>query len=210
MELLELVGLVLGYLGSIMLGTGILRSKQEVIDEERPFHGPNPFKMRSILNSRLLGFAGMSSLITGFAITTVVYAFTNILESDDVWLALVITALLLAIAYSIIVTSLKAKLRAHINAKNRYYFNKLIDEARILNDEPIQKDSESYDFTSVKNRYLSHLSHFNDDLSFEDKQSLGRLIDALQSAEDIAEVKAILDAFVSGQAKHPTQMPKNS
>lgn len=109
MHLLNLVGLVMGYLGSIMLSVGILRSKQEVIDEEKPFWGPNPFKMRSTLNSRLLGFAGLAALVAGFAITTVANAFINILDVDNVWQALIIIAFLVAIAYSIILRRYELK-----------------------------------------------------------------------------------------------------
>lgn len=198
MYILNFVGLVLGYAGSIMLSVGILKSRQEVIDEEKPFWGPNPFRIRSTLSSRTLGFAGMVSLVAGFAVTTVANAFLYLLKINDPLLALLVIVALLIFAYAIIFGALYAKKQAHITAKHRYYYHELVDTIRQLYDEeddPVPGVPKRQ-FDEVKKHYLDTLSRYSGDVGLEDRQTLGRLLTNITDAKDLAAIKAFLETFI--------------
>lgn len=204
MYILNFIGLVLGYLGSIMLSVGILKSRQEVIDEEKPFWGPNPFRIRSTLGSRILGFSGMIALVAGFATTTVANAFIYLIRIRDVWLAILVIMALLLFAYAIIFGALYAKKRAHINAKNKYYYHELLDTIRALYEEPSEEDvpgKAKRDLEDIRKHYLDTLSRYSSDIGYENRQQLGRLLTNITDAKDAAAIKAFLEIFLQEDQK---------
>lgn len=200
MHILNLIGLIMGYLGSISLSLGIIKSKQEVIDEETPFWGPNPFKMRSTLRSRLLGFSGVALLVAGFATTSVTTALDTVFDIDDLPLAVSTIALLTATAYAILWFALKAKHRAHIDAKSRYYFNEIIKEARKLKDEYEKKSviiTEDDSLADLKKQYVGGLSKDLNYLKPDDKKIIEKLISSIDKAQQLPDMVAALSDFLA-------------
>lgn len=202
MHILNLIGLIMGYLGSISLSLGIIKSKQEVIDEETPFWGPNPFKMRSTLRSRLLGFSGVALLVAGFATTSVTTALDTVFNIDDLPLAVSTITLLTATAYAILWFALKAKHRAHIDAKSRYYFQELIKEVRELKNkyekQPIISTQDGT-LDDLKKQQMQQFSKSLSNLKPDDKKALEKLISNIDKAGEYAEFTAALDDFLAGQ-----------
>lgn len=202
MNILNLIGLVMGYLGSIMLSMGLFKSKQELIDEEKPFWGPNPFKMRSTMRSHWLGVAGVAFLVAGFATTTVAIAFSTVLRIDNVNLAMSVIALLIVTAYSIILLALKAKKRAHLDAKSRYYFNELIKEVRELKNkyekEPVITTQDGT-LDDLKKQHSQQFSKNLNDLKPDDKKAIEKLISSIDKAEQFADITTALEEFLIEQ-----------
>lgn len=200
MHILNLIGLIMGYLGSISLSLGIIKSKQEVIDEETPFWGPNPFKMRSTLRSRLLGFTGVALLVAGFATTTVATALETVFNIDDVPLAISLIALLIVTAYAILLFALKAKHRAHVAAKSRYYFNEIIKEARNLKSEYEKNPviaTEDHTLEDLKKQYVGQLSKDLNYLKPDDKKIIEKLISNIDKAQQLSDLVAALNGFLA-------------
>lgn len=202
MHILNLIGLVMGYLGSISLSLGIIKSKQEVIDEETPFWGPNPFKMRSTLRSRLLGFTGVALLVAGFATTTVATALDTVFNIEDVPLAISLIALLIVTAYAILLFALKAKHRAHIDAKSRYYFQELIKEVRELKNKYEKQpviSTQGGNLDNLKKQQMQQFSKSLSNLKPDDKKALEKLISNIDKAGEYAELTSALNNFLAEQ-----------
>lgn len=66
------------------MSAGLLKSREAAIDEETPFWGKNPFKIRDVLASRNIALWGFSLLIAGFATTTMV-ELANIFQIETVF-----------------------------------------------------------------------------------------------------------------------------
>lgn len=202
MYALNLIGLILGYLGSISLSVGIIKSKQEVVDEERPFLGPNPFKMRSTLRSRLLGFAGVAMLVAGFATSTVATAFNTVFHINHLPLALGVIFILVGSAYLVIALALDTKKRAHLNAKSRYYMEEFTNEVRKLKDDlknhPLESMTERT-FSKLKKQTLQQFSHYGADLTSEARKQTGKLMSALDKAKNTRDIVRALDDFLALQ-----------
>jgi hypothetical protein len=200
MYVLNLIGLVLGYLGSILLSAGLIKSKEEVIDEEKPFWGPNPFRIRSTLRSRQLGFMGVALLVAGFAISTVAAAFENVLHIDSVGFALAVIVALIAFAYGVVLLALRAKKRAHISARNRYYFNELIHEVRELRNQ-YQKEpfaaTADHSFDELKKQHTQMFTKYTPDLDQEGKKQIGKLIGNIDKAETFDDLLNTFDEFLA-------------
>lgn len=200
MHILNLVGLVLGYLGSILLSAGLIKSKEEVIDEEKPFWGPNPFRIRSTLRSRQLGFMGVALLVAGFATSTVAAAFENVLDVDNVGLALAVIVVLIAFAYGVVLLALRAKKRAHVNARSRYYFNELIREVRNLRHQ-YQKEpfaaTKDRSFDELKKHCTQTLAKYAPSLDQEGKKHVGKLIGSIDKAERLDDIISALSDFLA-------------
>lgn len=66
-EVLKLFGLGLGFVGSVLLSIGLVKSRQQIDDETGSYWGQNPFLRENILGERKLVIIGFIALLAGFA-----------------------------------------------------------------------------------------------------------------------------------------------
>ncbi len=66
MKALELIGLFFNFAGSLLLGLGMIRSKDRIEKESKTYWGSNPYAKKFFSTDRVIGFFGVGLLAIGF------------------------------------------------------------------------------------------------------------------------------------------------
>lgn len=66
MKILNLIGLILNFLGSIIFGLGMIRSKDRIEKESGSYYNGNPYAKKFFYADRKIGLWGIILLAIGF------------------------------------------------------------------------------------------------------------------------------------------------
>jgi hypothetical protein len=75
MNHLNLIGLVLNFVGSLILGFGMIRSKDRIEKESGSYWDENPHTKRFFYTDRKIGMFGIGLLSLGFLLQLVAFQF---------------------------------------------------------------------------------------------------------------------------------------
>ncbi|HEY3329262.1 MAG TPA: hypothetical protein VGK19_04520 [Capsulimonadaceae bacterium] len=115
---LNLFGLILNFTGTVLLSAGLLRSNEQIRDEESSYWDGNPYTTKNAPRAQPYYNAGFRLLVAGFAINIAVEAYPLIPASGDVQVSF--AAVALAMLGFLIVQSFQVTARAaHLTDKER-------------------------------------------------------------------------------------------
>ncbi len=196
MDIINFIGLILGFIGSILLSVGLLKSREAAIDEETPFWGKNPFKMQDILASRNLAMWGFSLFVAGIATTTMV-ELAKIANIQTVFGVAMGSLALTFFGWLVILLVMQQKSSAHIRHKNAH-FRKALKERLILQIKGLKDilsspNPKSYDFNSVKYGNLEILIGFIRSIDSETQTKLESCLEKIKSSKEFEDIKLALE-----------------
>ena len=67
MELLKIISVAFGFIGSVLLSAGLIKSHKQIDDETATYWGGNPFTKENLLSEQRLIFTGFIFIIAGFS-----------------------------------------------------------------------------------------------------------------------------------------------
>jgi NADH:ubiquinone oxidoreductase subunit 3 (subunit A) len=65
----DIIGVTLGFVGSVIFSAGLIKSKEQIRDENQSYWGGNPFTTSAALSSQPYYIVAFILIITGFAVT---------------------------------------------------------------------------------------------------------------------------------------------
>ena len=200
MDIINFVGLVLGFIGSVLLSAGLLKSKEAAIDEETPFWGENPFKVRDVLTSRSLALWGFALFVAGFA-TTAMVGLAGIIHLKSVFGVITGSLALTFFGWLVIVLIMQQKALAHKSHKNAHFKKALVGrlnmEIKSLKDILASPNPKNYDFNSVKYGDLVLLVRHVPDIDREARKKIETCLERIKSATEFAEIKEAMESCLA-------------
>ncbi len=196
MDIINFIGLILGFIGSVLLSAGLLKSKEAAIDEETPFWGRNPFKIQDVLASRNLSLWGFSLFVAGFA-TTAMVELANIVNIKSVFSVAAASLALTFFGWLVIALTMQKKSSEHVRHKNAHFRKalkeRLILQIKSLKDILSSPNPKNYDFNSVKYGNLELLIGFVPNIDGETNTKLEICIDKVKSSKEFEDIKMAME-----------------
>ncbi|HSX42721.1 MAG TPA: hypothetical protein VLF59_01410 [Candidatus Saccharimonadales bacterium] len=196
MDIINFVGLVLGFIGSVLLSAGLLKSKEAAIDEETPFWGENPFKMRGVLTSRSLALWGFALFVAGFA-TTAMVGLAGIIHLKSMFGVIAGSLALTFFGWLLVALIMQQKALAHKSHKNAHFKKAVVErlnmQIKSLKDILASPNPKNYDFSSVKYGNLELLVKHIPDIDREARKKLEVCLEKIKGATEFADIKEAME-----------------
>lgn len=200
MELINFIGLVLGFIGSVLLSAGLLKSREAAIDEETPFWGKNPFKIRDVVASRNLALWGFSLFVAGFA-TTAMVELANIAQIKTVFGVAMGSVALTSLGWLAIFLLMQQKSSAHRRHKHAHFRKALKErlsmQIKSLEDILSSPNPKNYDFNSVKYGNLELLIGLMPDIDEGARANLEACLDKIKSSKEFEDIKVPIESCLA-------------
>lgn len=200
MNLLNLIGDFSAFIGTILLSAGLLRSEEQIKDEETTYYDGNPFKIKSSIKSQPYYRAGFRFLIIGFSINSA----TSISKIMGFYNDL-IKEILLSVSILIFGFLLIQWFERLGENKHRVYKQELINEnffARLkqiyleVQDNILGGDKTETDFEIYKNNVISDLDNRKNFLQDNYFSDVSLLIENLKKSKSFESFQVYVEAFL--------------
>jgi len=193
-QVLSLVGLLASFVGSVLLSVGLIKTEQEVRDEEQPYWGVNPFRLKGALSSRKSSVAGFALVISGFATELVtglfsVFDYQSLLGAVGFSIALSFGGWLLTIWF------VGSRLSKHVKSKQDHHQDSLTQVVKSLiknYDAKLVPNEPSYNFQQVKFDHIHQLVDYLPRIGHDVYKVLSEAIGEMRGAEGM---KAMRDSL---------------
>ncbi|MEK7561744.1 MAG: hypothetical protein AAB541_02680 [Patescibacteria group bacterium] len=196
MDVINFVGIVLGFVGSVLLSAGLLMSREAAIDKETPFWGENPFKIKDVLASRNLALWGFSLLIAGFA-TTAIVGFARIASIQTIFGVAAASLGLTFLGWLLMLLTLQAKTTSHLLHKSSHFRKALVERLKLqiksLEDILSSPNPGNYDFRSVKFDNLELLMGLIPNIDRETQKKLQSCIEKIKRSGKFEDMKEAMN-----------------
>lgn len=196
MGIINLIGLALGFVGSVLLSAGLLKSKEAAVDEETPFWGENPFKVRDVLVSRNLALWGFLLFVAGFA-TTAMVEFASMANIKTVFGVAAGSLALTFLGWLVILLLMQRKSSSHIEYKNAHFRKALLSRLELqiknLNKIMASPNPGNYDFNSVKYGNLEILIGLKPDVDKVTSEKLQTCLHNINNSTEFQGIKAAME-----------------
>jgi len=200
-NIINFVGLILGFVGSVLLSVGLLKSKEAAVDEETPFWSKNPFKIRDVLTSRNFALWGLSLFVAGSATTTMV-EFASIANIQTVFGVAMGSLALTFFGWLVIALIMQRKSSAHISHKNTH-FRKVLKEQLVLQIKQLKDilsspNPKSHDFNFIKYMDLEILIDFIPKIDSETQTKLEICLEEIKRSKELGDIRLAMEDCLTG------------
>lgn len=195
-ETASFIGLMLGFLGSIFLSIGLLKSKEAIRDEETTYWGYNPFKINSMISDRVAALIGFALIIAGFS-TSASAALVQVIPMNISYNLIVTSLALTFIGWLVILLVLQRRSATHTKAKMAHERMAVSERFKLqvkdINNIIDSQSRDSYDLNTVRFQNLEVLIHHLPDLSVEDRGILNKTLEEIKASKDFEQLKTALE-----------------
>lgn len=203
MNWLELAGYLFAFFGTVFLGAGLLKSEEQIKDEEATYWNGNPYKLNGVLKSQPYYRSGFRFLIAAFSIN-ISFSLGKIYNFNQLLLvSLLISATVSSLGFIILQWFEKKQEVAH-----RAYKTQLIDNTFFVRLKHIYTEVKgqlaagtagTIDYATYKNNIVSELSNSKNFVQDIYVAGLNQLVNDLESATDFSPFYVYLEDYLKSQ-----------
>lgn len=188
MDELNLIGLLAGFVGTVLLSAGLVKSEEQALDESKPYWGSNPFLEKAALASRKLALAGLSSIVASFAISASIGANRLLHLTYPLPLAAILSLALTLMGWLALILFLQISAGRHIRHRQAHYrvvlHEAILGQIRQINQ--FNKDQwKAMDVESFKRDCVRKLRSFECMLRYYDVQVMLELCGQIEMSKDM-------------------------
>ncbi|MGB4956993.1 MAG: hypothetical protein WBO49_00925 [Candidatus Saccharimonas sp.] len=155
----DIIAATMGFVGSIIFSAGLIKSKQQILDENTSYFDENPFTLKAELRSQPYYVVGIGFIITGFAMSIA----GSIAENLHYYQVLV--SILIAVSISMLgffgmavfyILQSKSHQRNYVSYRKKIFYSSLRTYSSAMHGID-GKENEKELFASAKDTYQKDL-----------------------------------------------------
>lgn len=193
----NIIGTTLGFLGSIIFSAGLIKSKEQIHDENRSYYGSNPYTEKAELTSQPYYIAAFVMLISGFAIA-LGGSLGEEFASKDVLASVLFAASIAFAGYLVTALFYINRVHAHLKAKDmtrREVFRRSLENYADLIRKMKKENNTGKLYDSAKQTYHADLLEKARRMEANNAEEL-KLAKKLEYADDAQEFIIIAEHFM--------------
>ena len=195
----DIVGIVFGFIGSVIFSAGLLKPKEQILDENKTYWNANPYTTKAELSSQKYYVIAFILIIIGFA-TTLGGALGRALFSSDVAVSIVIA---IGITFGgCLCVSLLYISRIFSHQTNKLKHRKTVFISSLKSNKKsmkshIGKSNEVALYESAKPVYQAAILEKAKEIAETDNESEIEIANDLKSANSAQEFISIIDKYLN-------------
>lgn len=155
----DIVAATMGFMGSIIFSAGLIKGKQQILDENTSYFDKNPFTLKAELKSQPFYIIGIAFLIAGFA-TSIAGSISEIVNDYRLLISILVAISITMLGYFAMAIFYITKNKVHHNNyvahRKKIFYSSLRSYSGNMYGLD-GKDNEKEQFEKNKDKYQSDL-----------------------------------------------------
>ena len=193
MDWFELIGLFLGFVGSVLFSAGLIKTPEQIRDENQTYFDKNFFTYESEMASRRMLVVAFLLIIAGFAVS-VGGAIAAQFHQDQQLVGILLSITLTAVGF--LATALFYIQRVNAHRRLKYEYAKRMFRNTVQTYLDKWDTTEKANFNEEKRAIETSLTERLSRLDPEDNETSSRLLSRSATAKDLSSLKELFREYL--------------
>ena len=190
----ELIGLSLGFAGSVLFSAGLIKTPEQIRDENQTYFDKNFFTYEAEMTSRKLLIAAFLLMIAGFAVSAA-GVIAEQFAGQQILIGILLSITFMAVGFLLTALFYIRRVNRHRQLKYSYVKRLFTDTVQVYLDrwDAVEKLSFTDEKTSIQGALKERFSRLNP----EDNENESRLLTRIDTTRKMHSLKEVTRQYLA-------------